>query len=122
MPAEPVPVTPPKHPLPALTSYELRDYRRLLERAIEGISPGAPVSAALRAKLDAVLAERTTVPGWRPLRHSGVTALTLAELERARRDAASGTGPGWSLSGPIQAQLTAIDATGQAGRCSLVSR
>jgi hypothetical protein len=53
-----VPVTPPKHPLPALTSYELRDYRRLLERAIEGISPGAPVQAALRAKLDAVLAEQ----------------------------------------------------------------
>jgi hypothetical protein len=43
---------------PALTSYELRDYRRLLERAIEGISPGAPVQAALRAKLDAVLAEQ----------------------------------------------------------------
>jgi hypothetical protein len=41
-----------------LTSYELRDYRRLLERAIEGISPGAPVQAALRAKLDAVLAEQ----------------------------------------------------------------
>jgi hypothetical protein len=58
MPAEPVPVTPPNHPLPALTSYELRDYRRLLERAIEGISPGAPVQAALRAKLDAVLAEQ----------------------------------------------------------------
>ena len=60
MPAEPVPVTPPKHPLPALTSYELRDYRRLLERAIEGISPSAPVqaAAALRAKLDALLAEQ----------------------------------------------------------------
>jgi len=58
MPAEPVPVTPPNHPLPALTSYELRDYRRLLERAIEGISPGAPVQAALRAKLDAVLVEQ----------------------------------------------------------------
>ena len=58
MPAEPVPVTPPKHPLQALTSYELRDYRRLLERAIEGISPGAPVQATLRAKLDAVLAEQ----------------------------------------------------------------
>lgn len=42
----------------ALTSYELRDYRRRLERAIEGISPGAPVQAALRAKLDAVLAEQ----------------------------------------------------------------
>ena len=58
MPAEPVPVTSPKHPLPALTSYELRDYRRQLERAIEGISPSAPVQAALRAKLDAVLAEQ----------------------------------------------------------------
>jgi hypothetical protein len=57
MPAEPVLVTPPKHPLPALTSYELRDYHRLLERVIEGISPGAPVQAALRAKLD-VLAEQ----------------------------------------------------------------
>ena len=32
MPAEPVTVTPPKHALPALTSYELRDYRRQLER------------------------------------------------------------------------------------------
>ena len=58
MPAEPVPVTPPNHPLPALTSYELRDYRRLLERAIQSLSPGAPVQAALRAKLDAVLAEQ----------------------------------------------------------------
>jgi hypothetical protein len=58
MPAEPVPVTPPNHPLPALTSYELRNYRRELERAIKVISPGAPVQAALRAKLDAVLAEQ----------------------------------------------------------------
>jgi hypothetical protein len=57
MPAEPVPVTPPKHPLPALTSYELRDYRRQLERAIQGISPDAPVQA-VRAKLDAVKAEQ----------------------------------------------------------------
>ena len=54
----PEPVTPPRHPVHALTTYELRDYRRLLERAIEGISPGAPVQAALRAKLDAVLAAR----------------------------------------------------------------
>jgi hypothetical protein len=58
MPAEPVPVTPPTHPLPAPTSYELRDYRRLLERAIEDISSGAPVQGALRVKLDAVLAEQ----------------------------------------------------------------
>ena len=46
MPAERVPVTSPKYALPALTSYELRDYRRQLERAIEGISPSAPVQAA----------------------------------------------------------------------------
>ena len=58
MPAEPVPVTPPKHPLPALTSYELRDYRRLLEHAIGAIAPDAPVQAVLRGRLDAVLAEQ----------------------------------------------------------------
>jgi hypothetical protein len=58
MPAEPATVDQPKHPLPALTTYELRDYRRDLERAIKGISPGAPVQAVLRSKLDAVLAEQ----------------------------------------------------------------
>jgi hypothetical protein len=72
-----------------LTSYELRDHRRLLERAIEGISPGAPVQAALRAKLDAVLAEQNDRAGWPPVREHDVTALTLAELERARRELAA---------------------------------
>jgi hypothetical protein len=33
----------PKHALSALTTYELRDYRRELERAIKGISADAPV-------------------------------------------------------------------------------
>jgi hypothetical protein len=42
----------------ALTSYELRDYRRLLEHAITAIAPDAPVQAVLRGKLDAVLAEQ----------------------------------------------------------------
>jgi hypothetical protein len=42
----------------ALTSYELRDYRRLLEHAIKTIAPDAPVQAVLRGKLDAVLAEQ----------------------------------------------------------------
>jgi hypothetical protein len=42
----------------ALTTYELRDRRRELERAIQGISPGAPVQADLRRALDAVLAEQ----------------------------------------------------------------
>jgi hypothetical protein len=51
----------PKHPLPALTTYELRDYRRQLENAIARYDthhPDAPVPADLRAKLDAVLAEQ----------------------------------------------------------------
>lgn len=48
----------PKHPLPALTSYELSRYRRDLEHAIKGISPGAPVEADLRRKLGAVIAEQ----------------------------------------------------------------
>ena len=58
MPAEPVTITAPKHPLHALTTYEQRDYRRLLEHAIKTIAPDAPVQAVLRGKLDAVLAEQ----------------------------------------------------------------
>jgi hypothetical protein len=58
MPAEPPAVDPPPHPLHALTTYEIRDYRRLLEQAIRGIAPDAPIQAALRRKLDAVIAEQ----------------------------------------------------------------
>ena len=58
MPAEPVSVEPLKHPLHALTTYELNHRRRDLERAIKGIAPDAPVQAELRRKLDAVIAEQ----------------------------------------------------------------
>jgi hypothetical protein len=58
MPAGPVTVTRPEHPLHALATYELRDYRRDLERAIKGIAPDAPVQADLRRKLDAVITEQ----------------------------------------------------------------
>lgn len=52
-------VTPePAHTLPAMTTYELRDYRRELERAIKAIHADAPVQLDLRRKLDAVLAEQ----------------------------------------------------------------
>lgn len=54
----PMTVEPPKHPVSALTTYELRAYRRDLERAIKGISADAPVQANLRRKLDAVIAEQ----------------------------------------------------------------
>jgi hypothetical protein len=51
----------PKHPLYALTTYELRDYRRELEQAIaffDRQAPVPPAGAQLRARLDAVLAEQ----------------------------------------------------------------
>jgi hypothetical protein len=60
MPAEPT-ATEPKHPLHAMTTYELRDYRRQLESAIaffDRADPVPPVRGRLQASLDAVLAEQ----------------------------------------------------------------
>lgn len=54
-------VDPPKHPLHALATFELRDYRRDLERAIaflDSKDPVPPVRETLQAKLDAVIAEQ----------------------------------------------------------------
>ena len=51
----------PKHPLHAMTTYELRDYRRQLESAIAFFDKSDPVPPArdrLQASLDAVLAEQ----------------------------------------------------------------
>jgi hypothetical protein len=51
----------PKHPLPALTTYELRDYRRELEKAIAFFGSQdsiPPVQAVMQARLDAVIAEQ----------------------------------------------------------------
>jgi hypothetical protein len=57
MPTEPA-TAEPKHPLHALTTYEISRYRRELERAIKGIPADAPVQTDLREKLDEVLAEQ----------------------------------------------------------------
>jgi hypothetical protein len=60
-PAEPPAVEQPNHPLHALTTFELRDYRHQIERAIaflDGEDPVPPARAVLRARLDAVLAEQ----------------------------------------------------------------
>jgi hypothetical protein len=57
MPAETASAEP-KHPLHAMTTYELRNRRRELENAINGIASDAPVQPMLRAQLDAVLAEQ----------------------------------------------------------------
>jgi hypothetical protein len=58
MPSDAVTVKQPGYPLHALTTYELRDYRRELERAIKGSSPSAPVQAVLQRRLDGVIAEQ----------------------------------------------------------------
>jgi hypothetical protein len=51
----------PPHPLPALTTYELRDYRKLLEYSLsDGVIGSAPIAADARARLDQVLAEQET--------------------------------------------------------------
>jgi hypothetical protein len=60
MPAEPATVEPPKHPLHAMTTFELRDYRRQLEGAIaffdrQDLVP--PARDRLQAMLDEMLAE-----------------------------------------------------------------
>lgn len=59
--AEPVTGERPKHPLPAMTTFELRDYRRQLESTIASFGkkdPVTPARADLQAALDAVLAEQ----------------------------------------------------------------
>jgi hypothetical protein len=59
--AQAPPVDKPKHPLSALTTYELRDYRRQLENAIAFFDQQAPVPAVpgdLQDAFDAVIAEQ----------------------------------------------------------------
>jgi hypothetical protein len=61
MTTDPVTVERPKHPLHALTTYELADYRRLLEKAIayfDKQDPVPAVRASLQAALDGVIAEQ----------------------------------------------------------------
>jgi hypothetical protein len=61
MTGEPATVEPPQHPLHQLTTFELRDYRRQLERAIAFFDTKDPIPPArnrLQARLDDVLAEQ----------------------------------------------------------------
>jgi hypothetical protein len=61
MPIELVTVNQPKHPLHALTTYELAGYRRDLDKAIAFLDrqdPVPPVRADLQAQLDQVIAEQ----------------------------------------------------------------
>jgi hypothetical protein len=58
MPTEPAAVQPPKHPTHALTTYELRDYRRELEHALKTVPEHAVVRELLQTKLTEVLSEQ----------------------------------------------------------------
>jgi len=61
MTAEPANIGQPKHPLHALTTFELRDYRRQLESAIayfDAKTPVPPARGGLQARLEAVIAEQ----------------------------------------------------------------
>jgi hypothetical protein len=58
MQTQPVAVQPPKHPTHALTTYELRDYRRELEHALKTVPEQAEVREMLRTRLAEVLAEQ----------------------------------------------------------------
>jgi hypothetical protein len=56
--AKPVNVEQPKHPVHALTTYELRDYRGQLERALKKLPEHAEVRTLIRRRLDTVLKEQ----------------------------------------------------------------
>lgn len=61
MPADPVTVEQPKHPLHALATFELKEYCRQLESAIAFFDRQDPVPPArdrLQARLNNVLAEQ----------------------------------------------------------------
>ena len=55
---EPVNIPQPGHPLHALTTYELRDYRRELESALAVVPEDVPARALLQDRLAGVLAEQ----------------------------------------------------------------
>jgi hypothetical protein len=104
-------VEPPKHPVHALTTYELRDYRRDLERAIKGIAPDAPIQAHLQGKLDEVTAEQEDRARL-AMRAHDVTGLTARQLERASRELQANLAlvrPDSPARVPILAQMSAID-------------
>jgi hypothetical protein len=113
-------VTAAKHPVYALTTYELNERRSALERAIREIPLGAPVPDGLRNDLADVLAEQEQRARIRRVSrrddgqdHYCVRQLTTAELERVRRELQANLGLITDHSParvPIQAHMRAIDA------------
>ncbi len=97
-----------------LATSDLDRYAHQLARCLKALDTTAPIRDDVQHELTAVRAEQDTrAVGDGPRRRHDVTALTPAELERARRELAASlalTRPGSPARGPIQAHLAAIDA------------
>lgn len=113
-------VTATKHPVYALTTYELNERRSALEHAIREAPSGVPVPDGLRNDLGDVIAEQEQRARIRQLsRHDNdqdhycVRQLTTAELERTKRELQANLGLVTADSParvPIQNHMRAIDA------------
>jgi len=109
-----------KHPAYALTTYELKDLRSTLERAIRETPPDVPVAEYLRNDLAEVIAEQEQRARIRQVSrrnddqdHYCVRQQTTAELERVKRELQANLGLVTADSParvPIQNHLRAIDA------------
>src|SRR6266571_4747341 len=130
MTTDPVTVERPKHPLHALTTYELKDYRRQLENAITYFDQQEPVPAvraSLQAALDGVLADladRNPAPGHEPTlagfkqKVAGFKAAFPDLVEDLQDIIASGdtAATRWVVTGSLQQDFMGIPASGQAIR------
>jgi hypothetical protein len=58
MTVEAVNIPPPKHPVHAMTTYELKNYRRELEHALKVFPEHVPAHGLLQEKLAGVVAEQ----------------------------------------------------------------
>ncbi len=109
-----------RHPVYALTTYELNERRSALERAIREIPPSAGVPKYLRDDLTEVIAEqderariRLVSRGNDDQDHYCVRQQTTAELESIKRQLQANLGLITADSParvPIQAHMRAIDA------------
>jgi hypothetical protein len=109
-----------KHPAYELTTYELKELRSTLERAIRETPPGMPVAEYLRNDLAEVIDEqeqRTRIQQASRRNddqdHYCVRQLTTAELERVKRELQANLGLITDDSParvPIRAHMRAIDA------------
>ncbi len=98
-----------------LTTGELDRYAHQLSRCLKALDTTAPIRGHVQHELITVRAGQETraAASDEPRRYHDVTALTLGELERTRRELAASlalTRPGSPVRTPILAHMAAIDA------------